>query len=91
MPRLRMLDTVNLRVVLHSSPMEKNKPGEAGRHRRWAQTRRSPTARNETGLEEEGSPQGLLLPSVPQIWGLRVSRFCVPHPSILSPLSSQSH
>lgn len=43
------------------------------------------------GLDEEGSPQVFLLPSFPWIWGLRVSRFSVPHPCILSAPFAQSH
>lgn len=48
MPRLRMLDTVNLRVVLHSSPMEKNRPGQPVRNVLGSGTEEPPTP-HQTG------------------------------------------
>lgn len=80
MPRLRMLDTVNLRVVLHSSPMEKNRPGQPVRNALGSGTEEPPTP-NQTGWTV---PQVFLLPVFTGIKGLKVTPFCVPHPCVLS-------
>lgn len=60
-----MLDTVNRRVVLHSSPMEKNRPGQPVRNVLGSGTE-EPSHR-QTTQGEQGAAQVFVLPVSPWI------------------------